>query len=166
METQQAYETQICTRCCGSGNYSYCTSYGTTCFQCRGKGKTYSKRGEAASNYARTLRTAKIEDVQVGWWLWMSDSCFGEFKTGWYEIESIEQDGSRGCSRNPETGEETWHEYIHLTTRVGGIAIHQGGTVEAISGKARLIEIRTEALAYQETLSKAGAPLKRKKVAA
>lgn len=31
------YDT--CSRCCGSGHYSYCPDYGTTCFKCSGSGK-------------------------------------------------------------------------------------------------------------------------------
>ncbi|QWY83595.1 hypothetical protein [Rhizobium phage RHph_X2_26] len=32
-------ERETCTRCGGSGNYSYCESYGHKCFKCEGTGK-------------------------------------------------------------------------------------------------------------------------------
>lgn len=43
------YNTVACSRCGGTGNYSYCSMYGTTCFKCRGN-KTYlSKAGATAA---------------------------------------------------------------------------------------------------------------------
>jgi hypothetical protein len=35
-----ALPLDTCSRCHGSGNYSYCQRYGTTCFKCGGSGKT------------------------------------------------------------------------------------------------------------------------------
>ena len=66
----EAFETETCGRCGGSGNYSYCPGYGTRCFKCGGKGKVYSKRGAAALAYGRELRTVPANEVQVGWLLW------------------------------------------------------------------------------------------------
>jgi len=49
MATTLRYESKTCGRCGGSGHYSYCQSYGTTCFSCRGRKTVLSKAGAAAS---------------------------------------------------------------------------------------------------------------------
>ena len=41
------FERQTCTRCGGSGEYSYCQMHGTTCFGCSGTGKQTSRNGRA-----------------------------------------------------------------------------------------------------------------------
>lgn len=43
------YETKTCGRCGGSGSYSYCSMYGSTCFQCAGRKTVLSKAGVAAA---------------------------------------------------------------------------------------------------------------------
>ena len=72
----EAFETAVCGRCGGCGQYSYCQMHGTTCFGCSGKGKIYTKRANAAMEYARTLRTVKASEVQVGWLLFDSGGPF------------------------------------------------------------------------------------------
>src|SRR5207249_1748734 len=42
------FESETCSRCGGSGHYSYCQRYGTTCFKCGGRTTVLTKRGEAA----------------------------------------------------------------------------------------------------------------------
>jgi hypothetical protein len=42
------YETAPCSRCGGSGRYSYCPGYGDRCFKCGGNGLQVSRRGKAA----------------------------------------------------------------------------------------------------------------------
>jgi hypothetical protein len=56
----------VCGRCGGSGHYSYCSMYGTTCFGCRGSGnrgwevaKLYSEAELAKLNAAAEKRRAK-----------------------------------------------------------------------------------------------------------
>ncbi len=60
------YETEPCTRCGGSGHYSYNQMTGTRCFKCNGGKLQYTKRGAAALAYAKGLRAVLIADVEVG----------------------------------------------------------------------------------------------------
>lgn len=46
--TKINYEREACSRCGGSGRYSYCAMYGDMCFGCSGKGKQLSRAGERA----------------------------------------------------------------------------------------------------------------------
>lgn len=50
-------ETVTCSRCCGSGNYSWCQRYGTTCFKCGGRKAVLTKRGAAAAALLDRLRS-------------------------------------------------------------------------------------------------------------
>jgi hypothetical protein len=159
MATTQGYETETCTRCAGSGHYSSCASYGTTCFKCRGKGNTYSKRGEAALAYARDLRTVPVEQVAVGWLIYMQDA-LGLYKSGWYPVLSagFEEDGSK-YGVKAEDGIETFLPYFTIKTRVCSLGlIPNESTVQAVPCESLLTEIREQAIRYQETLTKAGKP--------
>ncbi|HET9564656.1 MAG TPA: hypothetical protein VFP27_09155, partial [Mycobacterium sp.] len=49
MATKLVYEMKSCSRCGGSGHYSYCQMYGTTCFKCGGRKRTLSAAGSKAS---------------------------------------------------------------------------------------------------------------------
>lgn len=59
-------ETQGCSRCGGSGNYSYCQTWGTKCFKCVGKGRVYTARGLATSLYLKALRSKPASQVVAG----------------------------------------------------------------------------------------------------
>lgn len=69
------FETVTCNRCGGSGHYSYCEMYGTTCFSCQGKGKVYTKRGLAARAWLQALRTKPVANLAVG--MLVKDASFG-----------------------------------------------------------------------------------------
>ena len=60
------FETETCSRCSGSGHFSYNQITGTQCFRCHGQKVTYTKRGQAALAYSRTLREITVADVEVG----------------------------------------------------------------------------------------------------
>lgn len=67
------YESEPCSRCGGSGNYSYNQIDGTRCFKCRGCGVQYTRRGKAAQEKVQILRESKttmlVEDVRAGMYL-------------------------------------------------------------------------------------------------
>lgn len=57
-----------CTRCCGSGHYSYCQMHGTTCFKCSGNGmqmpttlKGWKELHERAKEVASNGKLAEYE---------------------------------------------------------------------------------------------------------
>lgn len=65
------FEQTECTRCGGSGHYSYCEMYGTTCFKCGGTGKQLSAAGLRARDryniFCNARRTKKlVQDVVPG----------------------------------------------------------------------------------------------------
>jgi hypothetical protein len=60
------FETQTCSRCQGSGKYSFCERYADRCFKCAGSGVTYSKRGAAARAYYEKLCTIPASQAVIG----------------------------------------------------------------------------------------------------
>lgn len=59
------FETTKCSRCMGSGHYSRCEMYGTTCFGCHGTGKVLSKRGRAALARFVVLTTRTFPNAAI-----------------------------------------------------------------------------------------------------
>lgn len=145
----KAYETETCGRCGGGGHYSYCQMYGTTCFGCSGKGKVYTKRATAALAYGRGLRMVKVTEVQVGWLLWQGPGPFS--RGGWFTVTEINPEGPARYKDGDE-----WKPYYELKTKDSGLCTFPGAEVQAVPDRARLIEIKREALAYQATLTKTG----------
>src|SRR5437762_14173208 len=60
------FETVTCGRCGGTGHYSYCERYGTTCFKCAGQKVVYTNRGAMARAYFESLLSLKAKDLEVG----------------------------------------------------------------------------------------------------
>lgn len=61
------FESTECSRCGGSGRYSYCTMYGDTCFKCSGSGRMLTKRGAAARAVFLESLERTYGEVEVGW---------------------------------------------------------------------------------------------------
>ncbi len=75
--SKMGFEIEDCSRCGGSGHYSYCQRYGTRCFKCGGKRWTYTKRGQAARSYYEELCTINGLDLKIGDIVAYTDVTFG-----------------------------------------------------------------------------------------
>jgi hypothetical protein len=106
------YETKTCGRCGGSGTYSYCTMYGSTCFGCRGRKKVLSRAGSKARAAVTAFITATfsvpVEALVVGDRI----SVDGTART----IKSIETSGGGryGVGTNAD-GSILWEDYVSVT---------------------------------------------------
>lgn len=69
------YETEVCSRCHGSGHYSRCQTWRTHCFKCGtedkpGTGKQLTRRAKSAREKVETLKREMtgipIEDLRAG----------------------------------------------------------------------------------------------------
>ena len=60
------FESEPCSRCGGSGQYSYCQSYGTTCFRCKGLKETLTKRGTVAQGWFNQMCMKRIDQYSRG----------------------------------------------------------------------------------------------------
>lgn len=145
------FETEICSRCGGCGEYSYCQTHGTRCFKCSGKGLVYTKRALAAIDYARELRTVQVQDVQVGWLMYVAASPLGG-KAGWLRVTEAMHDGGAKWLKDGE-----WTPYVDLSHAGGGQGFFlPTDTLQAVPNRDKHAEVRAAALAYQTTLTKAG----------
>lgn len=61
-----AFETETCSRCGGSGEYSYNQIDGTKCFGCGGNGQQYTPRGRQARQFYVKIMQKRAVDFAVG----------------------------------------------------------------------------------------------------
>lgn len=61
------FEVEPCSRCGGTGRYSYCQMYGDRCFGCGGSGSRLTKRGAAArAFFYESLPRKRAGDLVAG----------------------------------------------------------------------------------------------------
>lgn len=159
-----AFETKPCGRCAGSGWFSYCQTWGHTCFQCgvkpheKGLGRFLTKRGFAAHEfYLASLPKRRAVDLQPG-------DVVREYGR-WLQVRRVEPNTSHGRGQPDGT-------FVYDGVNVAIGPENQGVTMCALSDD-HLYSIRPSeeertrllaaALAYQETLTKAGKPRKARK---
>lgn len=100
------FETKVCGRCGGTGQYSYCQQWGTTCFNCGGSGKGLTTRGKAAREVAEQVLTdagltrdgkrfkGSADRLAVGDVVGLYVS---QTSIGWFTVERIETHLDRPC---------------------------------------------------------------------
>lgn len=162
-EPSTKFETEICSRCGGTGSYSYNQIDGSRCFKCHGQRLTYTARGRAAVLWFRERRSAPAGMLKVG-------DRINVPGIGKFRIATIEPDTkSIGKSLQPDG---SWKEYplgrmiqsAPLPNGQGTLGLHCGDDhqVMRILPPAEHNALRAQALAYQDTLTKAGKPRKEK----
>lgn len=61
-----SYDQINCSRCGGSGHFSYCQMYGTTCFKCGGRGTVTSAAGKRAAAKVDEALTVSAKEIKPG----------------------------------------------------------------------------------------------------
>jgi hypothetical protein len=146
-ESPRQFETITCSRCGGSGHYSYCQSYGTTCFKCAGSKRVYTKRGRAAVDYFNSLRSKPLKDFVVGDLMYNES---GPLNKG-------------GFSRVTESKADAYNAgYWTVSTEAMGYSGNPNTLRKVGLSKERKQELLSQAYDYQETLTKTGTPRKAK----
>lgn len=147
-----AFETETCGRCGGCGQYSYNQVNGSTCFGCGGSGVRYTKRGEAASKFFAAAALVPLSALKVGDVIQINTLTAGLAPLSYYApVVAIEQ--RDGWPVTVWTESDAFGRY-GFTGRTNGQARRR------LAGAERE-EALAAALAYQETLTKAGTPRKR-----
>lgn len=150
-ETRE-FETETCSRCAGSGSFSYCQMYGSTCFKCHGKTKVYTKKGLAAIAYFHSLNpTVRMDQVKIG--NRVNIDGYGKFNV--LEITPA------GASTGTSNGVTTTYEMLNIKGKTMSYTAEISHHVKLVLAPAVHNANRTAALGYQETLTKAGTPRKR-----
>lgn len=153
------FETETCSRCGGSGKYSYCEMYGDVCFKCHGQKVTLTKRGRAAQEFYIDLCTVSITDVKVGDVIQVNTMSH-TYRSSVVEIEFkkdagaslkdgvwVPYDGVLVVTEHPKYGRWSLQASTQHTLRVY---------------RKDDEERRKQALEYQASLTKQGTPRKKK----
>src|SRR5690349_20778419 len=124
------FETTECTRCGGSGEYSYSPMYGTRCFKCHGGKRQLSRRGAAARKaWDAVVETMArpVAEVQVG----------DKVKTseGWDTVVSI---GRGGCRYGKDRVESIDLRFAKVKTTY---CMEQGSTAKVWSDEIYLAAV-------------------------
>lgn len=142
-------ETTPCTRCGGSGSYSFCTAHGSRCFKCGGKKRVQTKRAAIAVAYITSLRV----DIKPAKELALGDvvkyDSFYTNQRGWAEITKVE-------SSLLNAG--------HISYEVKGVnmsmGMHGNTTVEVLHERLPANDTWLQGIALQNSLTKMGKPTK------
>ena len=151
--TQPLFESVTCSRCGGSGHYSYCQRFGTICFKCGGRQVVFTKRGAVAQEFFTRLCSKRADELVVGVDKIKEET--GKFYT--VTFTGIKNDGSG----------QIIDGVVVPYYRVETAYCSHGTSPERVfrvaqSAEAKQAKIK-EALAYQESLTKTGTVRKVKK---
>lgn len=154
------FETQTCTRCGGSGQYSFNLLDGTKCYGCSGTGNKLTKRGLAAQNFLENLLVVDIENLKVG------DAIkIFSFDKKFAPILVIEKGPQKQLAEKYfmgySQGEHENDVVFYVQTAKRSATINPGTKVRVFhTPEEKEIKIN-QALKFQETLTKSGTPKKR-----
>lgn len=168
MDKKYLFETEVCSRCGGTGNYSYCSYYGTTCFKCRGAKVVLTKRGAAAQKFLTELQTVSLQDLKPGMIIEQTGISNGGSPYSYKAtVTSVEPSDSVTHFSSLQNGVMVagTAKYIHIKTthpKYGNAGQHvfDTSTFRVWPNSAVNIE---KALAYQASLTKTGTVRKNKK---
>lgn len=150
-----AFETEACTRCHGTGTHSFNGEH-SRCYKCDGKNgcRAYTKRGAAAKAFYEAKLQVPATEIQIG------DKVRHMPYIKQLTVANIEQRKSNG--RAWVSGVEiALKDRIQFTNEKGlSFSVAVDETVRRIPTAEENEALIAEALAYQETLTKAGTPRK------
>lgn len=93
------FESETCSRCGGSGQYSYCQSYGTTCFKCHGTKTTLTKRGAIAQRLFESFCSKRTDQLQPGdKFRDITITAGGSAAYDWFTVQAVRPDTSHQSS--------------------------------------------------------------------
>jgi hypothetical protein len=107
------FESEPCSRCWGSGTYSYCQAYGTRCFKCAGRSVQLTKHGQ--KNYSAwraavdAITLKSVADLTVG--------CSAKLDgmTKYYEVAAISEVHPGRVGHGDGNGGTIWLPAVTVT---------------------------------------------------
>ena len=152
MTIELKYETETCSRCSGSGRYSYNQMTGSRCFKCHGQTTVYTKRGLAARKFADELRELPVTDIKIG------DRIYWGRK-GALTATAISEPFNSGFGVSKDGGETFVYE--NECVNITGQSLTQRFNVNTSVRRGWTQDMIEEVAKYQDNLTKAGKPRKR-----
>ncbi|MFD9205921.1 hypothetical protein ACFVZM_06535 [Streptomyces sioyaensis] len=136
-----AFETENCSRCDGTGRYSYNPMHGRMCFKCKGAKRTLTQRGQAARKayddavdmYCGVL----LWEVVPGDVIWHTKA---NGRKGWVTVRSVRKDAhepehaalttdGQGGLIPFETRVRLWRPEVLNEIRKDIARLHEGATI-------------------------------------
>lgn len=150
------FERTTCSRCGGSGHYSYCQGYGTKCFKCHGSGKALTKRGSIAYTHFLDSLKVRLDSLKVGDLMQIDDVILGRIYFA--PIVEIKPSGSKYLNKTTGEWESLGMDYVTNHKKYGKSGLTAQGNYmvrKGWDGPTKTAK-RAEALSYQDTLTQAG----------
>jgi hypothetical protein len=163
-KTKLLFECVECSRCGGTGEFWYRSFAGKHCFKCRGRGWTFTKRGEAAQKVYSNLLHVSLEQLKVGDKIWNQGFSFGSGGTPgqWCEIQEIKIGTVQELKGGYVVGREHRLHYVIKTSHISFCGeIGDAGKFRKAWSNEQKAEFKKQALEYQARLTKTGALRKR-----
>jgi hypothetical protein len=151
------FESTKCSRCHGSGSYSWCQMYGNRCFGCAGSGTTLTKRGVAARAFLHASQHSEAQDIKAGWRV-AADGLKTKGGNMWVTVRSVDLVPDTIIRDNEEP------KGYMVKADVGGMIFFWNlkTEVRTVRDQEHLSETIEAAMVYQDNLTKAGTPRKRR----
>jgi hypothetical protein len=158
------FENKTCGRCGGSGNYSYCQRYGTTCFGCGGSGRKYTSRGLAAKRFADRLMSKPARDVKVGESVAsVSVTTNGDVYSQWERVQAVGV--GQGCTLHMVMGQLVGSFSFGVLTNKCRHGVSPETLFRVAADKTTKRAAMLAGLEYQSTLTAKGTPARRSRKA-
>lgn len=152
-----SFETKTCSRCGGSGSYSYNQIDGSRCYGCGGSGLQYTKRGAIAKVKYQEMRKILPENAKVGDRL-VQDLFFNSVK---FTIAEILPESVSGYTRTKDGAEITTIHCKFKSVSGKEYFMQKGVPVEKLPSPEENALMLEECIKYQFSLTKAGTERKR-----
>lgn len=162
-------ERTTCSRCGGSGRMPF-SVYNGLCFKCRGQGYTLTKRGAVANQYLRDLRSRPASELKAGDLIEAEYFSINGSSVRYFarisSVEVITADNCGAWSVKPDgTREPLGLGQLRITVTSDKFGINVSSyeparLVRVAQTAEQKAETLAKALAYQDTLTKAGTPRK------
>jgi hypothetical protein len=170
------FENEICGRCGGTGSYSFNQLDGSRCYGCGGSKRRLTKRGAEAQRFFRGLLMRRADELQIGdvvsYIVPMNSGATARANGARViEIDREPKVTMWSIRRTPDGSEERIPcptiSYTTEHSRLGrcGHSCAPDSMIEIRGSDEERKAAIEQALAYQETLTKAGKPAKRKAAA-
>lgn len=166
------FEKETCGRCGGCGRYSYNQMDGDRCYGCDGMGERLTKRGQQAAKWFRTQMEVPATELKPGDVV-KYEIMIGvdQFVLAYLRFEGVNTEtGTWSMARQPDGSllkDRQMSEYKFTRLKNGeeyGVGFWPGEQPPKFRRRLEgdeLKSLRSAALEYQSTLTKAGTPRKR-----
>lgn len=148
------FEHATCTRCNGSGKFSYNLTHGDRCYGCGGSGFKLTIRGRRAQEFLDNLRKRPASEITVGQVIFFDNYPFKSYFAPVESITQLESGSIELMCHAPVSGEVCRHHILPSQLARFGF-----------SAEEKQEQVR-QALNFQATLNKDGTfkrrPTKRK----